>query len=415
MNSNKTDIQKALLMPAVLGYVSALKTLWIRRDRRSLNIYLFLYTIILAYWYPNYDTMGRFAKTLKQIDHTNILEGDFLMNLIALLNPIIDAYYLFALVWFCGLLFFCNACITAYGREDRFSSVLLIILVFGVNACYIGSLTYYTAAATFSLYIFQRYSNKYIVYLPLLYIAYLIHPGILMVVPGALCLQFLFHRNYNLMAIIFVIIYFILFNRIMNGSFSFFAEIIQDENMDAVLNGYNAYTSEDSVWGKNFQDFGKKGILWDFLLYAYYIFVAVLSFANFSLVKRHFAFACYVIGLIVLINVYGFYTMTERVTIITYLSGLLVLSKIVSTKQVLKFVNSTIIFFVLCLYFLSLLLFPQPRRHFFKDPLDSYLISSMTLVVPNIFTTIDLHHLGFSDDYLDENNVGGVFKRNIIR
>ena len=66
---------------------------------------------------------------------------------------------------------------------------------------------------------------------------------------------------------------------------------------------------------------------------------------------------------------------------------------------------------VVSLYFLSFMVFPQPRKHFFKDCVDSYLVSGMTIFIPNVFTTFDLHHFGFSDEYLDENNVGGRYKR----
>lgn len=408
---NKSAIFRALFLPAVWGYIDSLINLWVKKDAKSLYIYLFLYIVILAYWCPTYDTMGRFGATLNQIEFSDFFNGDPLLKIVTFLNPIIDAYYCFAFIWFFGLLFFYKACVQAYGKESKFPTIMIIVLLFGVNVTYICSLTFYTISATFSLYFFEKYSNKYLRYVPLLFISYFLHPGVLMIVPAALCLHYLYNKDYNVLAIVFVVGYYIIFHMIMNSSLPLFYDLLEVNQMDGVLNSFNNYTSDASEWGQNFRDFGIKGVLWDFMLYMFFSVVALLSVISFKRIKRDFSFACFVIGIVVLINVYGFYTMTERTTIFTYFSALITLIAITKENKVKTFVLNFVMSLVVSLYFLAFMVFPQPRKHFFKDYVDSYFVSGMTFIIPNVLTTFDLHHFGFSDAYLDENNVGGRYKR----
>ena len=124
---NKSAIFRALFLPAVWGYIDSLINLWVKKDTKSLYIYLFLYTVILAYWCPTYDTMGRFGATLNQIEFSDFFNGDPLLKIVTLLNPIIDAYYCFAFIWFFGILFFYKACVQAYGKESKFPTIMIIV------------------------------------------------------------------------------------------------------------------------------------------------------------------------------------------------------------------------------------------------------------------------------------------------
>ena len=402
-----------LLFPPFFGYIVSVHYLFKQKTTNWLYQYGFLFCLLGAYCYPTYDTCGRCVEVGTKRD--SIFDGDFLTNIITHFNGFIDSYYFFLLIWLICFVLFCKVITRSTNEVKKISMTTIIACIFGINMCNLFSLTYYTFAAVFSLYAFEKYSGKYLAYIPLLFIAYCLHPAILLILPFAIILHELLKRNHKIVAVIYVLTYYIILKMAMSGSMLMFLDILDSFNLNNISKAFLAYTSEDSQWGANMIDYGVKGNLWYFINFSFFAIILILALKNIDKIKNRFATSLFIIGAVCALNVWGFQTFTERTVISTFLAGVVVATTLSVHKLINRKLTYAIYGIVTTLFFLTFLVYPQPNNHLFKNVMKGENVSLRTTYTPSIALTIGINPLGYDDDFWKENISDMYGKRRTIR
>ncbi len=387
-----------LLLPPLFSCVISLYILFKIRKLKALLFFGFFYTICLTYMYPTYDMMLRYWR-IHNTDFISIFEGDPLSHLAFYFNNYFDAYYFLFIYLVVIIILFYKA--ISFNRNNL-SIFIIIICIFGLTWNNFMNLTYFTFATVFSLYFMEKYKSKYIIYIPLIFIAYLLHPGILMILlPSILLHYFLKNAKYKL-AILYIIVYFV-FLRIIFGS----TLAINSNNlfMTNIVDAFNNYTSENSVWGKNIRDLGLKGNIFDLIQYVSFVIIFYCSIKNISKINTYISTSFFIIALVTIVNVYSFYTFSERIRIVAVISSLIIVSLLYVNKLLSNIIRHSLIILTILQFLISNLLFINPRDELFINEHTSYDISIRTAYIPTFLLVTNIHTFSFSDSYLLNNSI----------
>lgn len=390
-----------LLLPPVFGYIVSIHYLFKQKTTNWLYQYGFLFCLLGAYCYPTYDTCGRLIDIEREFK--SMFDGDVITNIIRLLNDFIDSYYCFFALWLICFFLFCKAIKRNTNEKKAISITTIIACIFGINICNLFSLTYFTFAAVFCLYAFEKYNSKFLIYIPLFFIAYCIHPGVFLILPFAIILNELLKRDLKIIAILYVAVYYVFTKLVLSGAIPALLELLDANNLSNISNSYLAYTSENSQWGANMIDYGIKGDIWYLLNWTFFAIISILLLKNINKIKNHFATSVFVIGVVCLINVWGFQTFTERITIFTFLAGLITAATLSVHKLINRKLTYAIYGVVTTLFFLTFLVYPQPNNHLFKNVMKGEEVSLRTTYTPSIALAIGINPLGYDDDFWKEN------------
>lgn len=387
-----------LLLPPLASSVISLYMLFKTKKLKALLFFGFFYTISLTYIYPTYDTMLKYW-SIHKMDFISILYGDPLSNLAYFFNDYIDVYYFLFIYWLIIIVLFYKS----LSFNSKYIPTFIIILcIMGLTWTNFMNLTYFTFATIFSLYYMEKYKSRYFLYIPLLFIAYLLHPGILLVFLPSILLYYLLKKERYKMVILYLAAYSI-FLSILFGS----VIDIKTNNLFilSITDAFNAYTSEDSVWGKNIRDLGLKGDVFDIIQASLFIIILFYVIKNIRKIKDYIATSFFIIALVSLINVLGFYTFSERIRIVAIFSALIITSLLYIKKLLSEKIQLVLIGLIIIQFIMSNLLFVQPRQDLFMNEYTSYDISARVAYIPSCLLVMDIHDFAFSDVYLFKNSI----------
>lgn len=396
---NKSYLLFLLLPPlfsCIISLYFALKT----KTKKAIFFFFIFYITCLAYAYPNYDTMLRFW-SIHYNEATSFIEGDPLNNLISYFNNYIDSYYFFYIYWIFTIIFFYKLITIS---PNKLSTIIIIICIFGITLTNLMNLTYFTLSTTFALYFLEKYKLHFTKYLLIICVAYLLHPGILMILIPTIPLHILLKKELYKLSFLYLILLFVILHIIFNATA---ININHNDNIlvSNVTKGFEIYTNTDSVWGGLSRDFGLKGILWKIEQYTLFIITLFFIVKNLNKINTCTSTAFFLTALITLINVHKFYTFTERTSIVLTLSAYSIYTLLYLKNLLSKKINLLISTLIVAQFITSALLFVQPRKHLFKDITSSYNISTRIGYIPTILLITDIHDLGFNDSYLYRNSI----------
>lgn len=165
---------------------------------------------------------------------------------------------------------------------------------------------------------------------------------------------------------------------------------------------YENYTG-DGKWGMEGVQFGIRGQMWFYTLYSILGFGLFLIYKRFSFLRNNFVSAITIISIITLLNAREFYTFSERLGIISLLSCTTIFA-ILDSKSLLSKINTRIVTTLVILSFItSVSVFVQPRDSMFINMDKGYDVSIRSCFIPTAICILDLHHIGYSDEYLKQN------------
>lgn len=387
-----------LFLPPFWSCIITLYMLFKNPQKQTLFLFMLFYIICLTYTYPNYDTILRYWTIhLNKVD--SIFEDDPLSNIARIFSDSIDAYYFFFLYWILTIYCFYKL-ITLH--QNRISIYIIIISLFGLTWTNLMSLTYFTFSTTTSLYLYEKYKNKYILYIIVLFIAYFLHPGILLVLIPTMGLHILLFNNKYKLAILYLIAYYLITFTLFNG---YSINTFDHPFLTSFTQGFNNYTSDDNIWGSLKKDFGIRGFIWDLEQYTFFFIILFFIKKHFKAIKEYTATSFYIISIITLINVINFYTFTERIRIVCTLSGFILCILLYRKKMLTKKMKILTMILAILQFISATTLFVQPRNDLFKNPYNSYDISTQIVYIPSFLLVIDIHDFGFNDQYLYKNSI----------
>lgn len=387
-----------LLLPPLVSSVISFYMLVKTKRLRALLFFGFFYTITLTYIYPTYDTMLRYWR-IHKMDFISFLDGDPLSNWAYLFNDYIDVYYFFFIYWLIIIVLFYKS----LSFNSKYIPTFIIFLcIVGLTWQYVMNLTYFTFATIFSLYYMEKYKSKYTLYIPILFIAYLLHPGILLVFLPSILLYYLLKMERYKIAILYLVLYSIFLNILFGSTID-----INTNNLFilSITDSFNNYTSVDTIWGKNIRDLGLKGNVFDIIQASLFIIILFYVIKNIHKIKDYVATSFFLIALVTLINILDFYTFSERTRIVATFSALIITSLLYRENLLSERIRLILKGLIIMQFIMSNLLFVQPRQDLFINEYTSYDISVRAAYIPSCLLVMDIHDFAFSDAYLLKNSI----------
>lgn len=385
-----------LLLPPFFSCVISLFILFKVKKLKALLFFGFFYIICLTYMYPTYDMMLRFWN-IHYADFTSIMEGDPLSYLASCFSKYLDAYYFFFI--------YCIAVIILYYKaisfnQNNISLFIIVLCIFGLTLTNLMNLTYFTFSTVFTLYYMEKYKSKYVLYIPLIFMAYLLHPGILLVFLPSIVLYFLLKNAKYKLAILYIIVYFVFLRILFQSTLAINSNILFLTN---IADSFNNYTSEDSVWGKNIRNLGLRGDIFDIIQYVISVLILYLVIKNIRKINTYISTSFFIIALVTVVNVYGFYTFSERMRIVAIISSLIIVSLLYIKNLLPNIIRKTLVILIILQFLISNILFVQPRNELFINEHTSYDISIRVAYIPSILLVTNINNFSFSDSYLFNN------------
>ena len=347
--------------------------------------------------YPTYDTMLKFW-AVYFYNNESFFDGDPLSNLAHIFNGYLDTFYFLFAYWIAIIVLFYKAvCL----NSKYIPTFVIMMCLVGLTWTNFMNLTYFTFATVFSLFFMEKYKSKYIMYIPVIFVAYLMHPGILLVLLPSIPLYYLFIREKYKIVIFYLVAYYVFLNILFGHGIELSSSNLIVANL---IDSFNAYTSEDSIWGKNVRYLGLKGDAFDFLQTVLFLLVLYYTVKNIEKIKGYVSVSFFLIALVTLVNVLDFYTFSERVRIVITLSSLVVVSILYFNNLLPQRVRFALASLTALQFVFSNILFVQPRHDLFSNAYTSYDISVRAAYVPSLFLVTGIHTFGFSDSYLLKNS-----------
>lgn len=388
-----------LLLPPLFSCIISLYILFKVRKLKTLLFFGFFYTLCLTYIYPTYDTMLRYWR-IHSIHFISIMDDDPLSYLASIFSEYLDAYYFFFIYWIATIILFYKA--ISFNRNN-IPLYVIIISIFGLTWNNFMNLTYFTFATVFSLYFMEKYKEKYVLYIPFIFIAYLLHPGVLMVFLPSILLHYLLKNEKYKLAILYVVVCFVFLRMLFGSMLAINSNNLFVSNM---VDSFNSYTSEDSVWGKNIINLGLKGSIFDLIQYILFVIILYYVIKNIRKINTYISTSFFIIALVAIVNVYGFYTFSERMRIIAIISSLIIVSLLYMNKLLHNIIiRRALIILIILQFFISNILFIHPNRDLFIREYTSYDISIRVAYIPSFLLVTNIHTFSFSDSYLYNNSI----------
>lgn len=360
---------------------------------------------MIAYWYPTYDTLLRIGAMISlSRPFDSFLEGDPLSNLGWLFNKDIDGIYFCTLYIFLTGLFFYKHMMD-FLPDEKMEWFPILLIVFGLTLSNWANLTYSCMATTFSIYAVEKYKHRYILYIPIIFITYCMHPSLLLILPSSLILQFLFQRGWIRMVMIYVIVLFALYYTLFHG-YQFLFDI-QNAMYESAVNSFENYTSSDSAWGSGGMNVGVR--FWLLIVLTIFIGVVALFYAikKNTLFKNSYSFSMLIVCFILLINVYDYYTLRERTVLAISIAALSLHMQIYRAGLYNLTVKKLLAFGVIGVFVLSHSISPQgPQAVLISSDKGSSVYSS-TFYCPSIMALLDMGSFGYNNEYIKKNRKYG--------
>lgn len=170
-----------------------------------------------------------------------------------------------------------------------------------------------------------------------------------------------------------------------------------------IADSFNNYTSEDSVWGKNIRNLGLRGDIFDIIQYVIFVLILYLVIKNIRKINTYISTSFFIIALVTVVNVYGFYTFSERMRIVAIISSLIIVSLLYIKNLLPNIIRKTLVILIILQFLISNILFVQPRNELFINEHTSYDISIRVAYIPSILLVTNINNFSFSDSYLFNN------------
>lgn len=386
-----------LLFPPVFSFIFSFIILLSRRNKICLYRFLFCTVVIIAYWYVAYDTILKFFSyvSLKEIN----IDSDPLTIVMYLLKPI-DYYFIIFIYWLISGYFFYSIHASYYKKKIPITA--LILMICSLNFAYWANLTYFTLALNYSLYIGFKFRKKILYIILSSLLVFLFHGGAYMIMFPAILLFYLWKCNYIKLSVLYIALFFILTYMFANHKLNI------DVYLDFLLttkeqrDSYDGYVG-DTEWGTSVRDFGIRGYIYIYILYLIAAITIYYLIRYFRLVKKNFAGAFMVISIIIFYNMRNFYTISERSAIGVLLSTSIVVAFLFSRRCISKFIRILYLGLISFSFIFSAIFFVQPREDMFVNESYGYDVSVKSLCIPTFLCVLDIHHFGFSNEYLKNN------------
>ena len=277
-----------LLLPPIISMVLSLFCAYQNKDKNYLIPFSIFFVLFLTYNFFSIDNIGRFNYVYSSYSQELWYLGDPLSNIMrygvrALNLECSHFYYIYILSVY--LLFF-QTLKQCY--DGRWNIDLFLIFVTTISLRIAIDLLYYCLSTVFMCYYITRKDRLSVLnYILLVVIVYLLHPGLLIILLPAICLNFSIKSIKNnkkwLYYISLIIIYFIYFFLAKTSVTSVGIPII-----DTVLSSFSAYTS-DSYWGIRDASTAISGISYTIMYYlipGIYFILFIVSILSINKIQK---------------------------------------------------------------------------------------------------------------------------------
>ena len=396
-------IALGMLFPPIISMIISLLICYIYKDVNYLISFTVFFVLFLTYNFFSIDNIGRFNEVYSTIGEKFWYLGNPLSNLmrfgVRTLN--LQCSHFFYVYIISVYLLFLGALKQCY--SGRWNLCLFLIFVTTISLRNSMDLLYYCLATTFMCYYITRKEKlTFLNYLVLIVAVYLIHPGLLIILLPAVCLNFIIknvHSNkrwiYYLALIFIYCVYFVLSTATVST--------IGIPVIDAVLSAFSSYTS-DSYWGMRDGSTTIAGASYIFMYYivpGIYFILFIISVLNVDKIRTTFLTAVFQSAMLMYPNFINYVTFTERTLLV--LSITFILLAIVLFKETLHFSIKWIVLYCLLIFtFTCWMGSGAVRLSNVFEPSSYNVVRYHSYYMPSALL-LDYKHYGFSDEFLKQN------------
>ena len=392
-----------MFFPPIISMIIALLMCYIYRDINYLISFTVFFVLFLTYNFFSIDNIGRFNDAYSQFGEEFWYLGDPLSNLMrfGVQNYNLQCSLFFFLYILLTYLFFLNALKNCY--SSKWSTSLLLIFVTTISLRNSMDLLYYCLSATFMCYYITRKENFSILnYMMLILTIYLIHPGLLIILLPAICINYIIkniHKNNKWVYYITLILVYCLYFILSKTSVS----TIGIPFIDAILSAFSSYTS-DNYWGIRTGATSITGISYTIMYYivpGIYFILFIISVLNVDKIRTKFLVAVFQAAMLMYPNFINYVTLTERTLLV--LSITFILLAIVLFKETFNFSIKWIALYCLLIFsFTTWKGSGAVRLSNVFEPSSYNAARAHSYYMPSVLL-LDYKHFGYSDEFLKEN------------
>ena len=316
-----------LLLPPIISMVLSLFYAYQNKDKNYLIPFSIFFVLFLTYNFFSIDNIGRLNFVYSTYGQELWYLGDPLSNIMrygvrALNLECSHFFYIYILFVY---LFFFKTLKQCY--DGQWNIDLFLIFVTTISLRNSIDLLYYCLSTAFMCYYITRKDKFSILnYFLLIIVVYLLHPGLLIILLPAICLNFSIKLIINnrkwFYYISLIVIYFIYFFLAKTSVTSVGIPVI-----DSVLSAFSAYTS-DSYWGVRDASTAISGISYMIMYYVIpgiYFILFIVSILKINKMKKTFLVAVFQAAMLMYPNFMNYVTFTERTLLVLSITFILLL------------------------------------------------------------------------------------------
>lgn len=404
-----------VIMPFIIGlllppFFSVIYLFFLTYKHRSDKLgiaFIFFFVLFLTYNFFSIDNIGRVHIANEKIYDNSILTIDALSLLIhhGINKTSLESCHFLFFYIFTNYVFLLKTITKSTDR--KLDITLLIIFITTMSLRNAMDLLYYSLATTFTLWFISNKKYTIVNLIILTTIAYLMHPGVLMLFFPSIALYYSMklsikggkHIYIIMLALIFI------FAFTLSATTSFLATGIPA--IDAMLDKYNSYTS-DFGWGKRSGSRSITGITYTILYYIIpfiYFVIFFYSVKYYKKIKNKKILCFFQTSMLFYPNFINFVTISERNLLVLSITSIIVfimMTDIQDKKPKFITINSLL---ALCLLIASFNLYKLNEAVKLSNVFETGTyeeIRDRSYYIPS-FILLDYGDFGYSDEFVKAN------------
>lgn len=388
------------ILPNFIGVLYSSYIYYKEKSTKYAILFLSCFVLFLTYNFYSVDNTLRYIRAVKGLDIVDILNGnplDYVLGYILDYTPLQSSHVFYVYIL---TIYICWYFIIKEEQKKNKLHTFIILLIFSISIRYVIDLLYFTMSIIITLLLLIKNENNFksYHYILLFILAYLIHPGVFIILAPSLCIHYA--MNLNNKRVYYLSLFLVYIIGLILSSIKFQQTGIPV--LDSVFETFNNYTSEGK-WG--IREDKLEGYTYTILFYIIPIFhycIFYMGLKNYKALKFRYPLCIFQSACLLYPSMFSFVTLTERILLTMMISSCLILYQLSNIRKIKRLYVNTIVtlIFIFNFFKCSYPIFLDgifKRGTYESIQLRSYYTPSVLL--------IDYKDFGFSDQFIKNNSL----------